>query len=98
MTDDEIIAVVQAHKEGKKIEWRFDAGRIQNATAYWEPLTESWNWGDFRDREYRVAPEPRKPREWWIELRCDGSFIQMFTHSAQLTRGGELVHVQEIIE
>ena len=91
MTDDEIIAVVQAHKEGKKIQisvkgsgdWCFFDG---------DP---SWN---FCTCDYRVAPEPRKPREWWAELPTDGSVGQIFTNRGQLTIGGELVRVREVIE
>ena len=58
MSDDEIIAVVQAHKEGKKIE------HLDDSYGY-----ESWRWcnnptWNFGTSKYRVAPEPRKPREW----------------------------------
>lgn len=58
MTHDEIIAVVQAHKDGKKIE-------------IYNPISESWyilNWNDIESiisgisngTNYRIAPEPPK--------------------------------------
>lgn len=60
MSNDEIIAVVQAHKEGKQIEWR-ELGF--QAEHMWMNAGEQPTW-DFRHWEYRVKPEPRKPREW----------------------------------
>lgn len=57
MTDDEIIAVVQAHKEGKKIQWRFCCGEQQ-----WKDMTiHDW---DFQRNDYRVSPESQ------TEERC----------------------------
>ncbi len=50
MTDDEIIAVVQAHKEGKKIEERC------HSSSSWRHVTfPRWN---FEDCDYRVKKEP----------------------------------------
>jgi len=58
MSTSEIIAVVQARKDGKKIQWR------PLAACLWRdcPLPV-WN---FADCEYRVKPEPHKPLEIWI--------------------------------
>ncbi len=90
MSDEDIIRVVQAHKEGKKIEIRMNSGIGDNWHVDGRPR---WNFPEF---DYRVAPEPRKPREWYMELREDGTFIQLFTDPRQLTRGGELVLVREV--
>ncbi len=87
MTDDEIIAVVQAHKEGKPIQ-----SRHMN-DPYWmnNPTEFQWNFGVY---EYRVAPEPSKPREWWLSLdqwgnpRC----------TPQNTPHQGYIHVREVIE
>ena len=49
MTDDEIIAVVKAHKEGKEIEGRSFEDRE------WFSAIPTWN---FEVCEYRVKPEP----------------------------------------
>jgi len=135
MTDDEIISVVQAHKEGKKIQFQTRIGTIWRdcEVSFKEP---SWNFNLYR---YRVAPEPRKPREWrvvvtggdeicsysplfygeppsytikvreviepsrdqrtWFaEFPLDGSVGQIFTDPRQLTKGGKLVRVMEILE
>lgn len=56
MTHDEMIAVIQAHKEGKQIQSR--------RGDWWIDIFEpSW---DFSKYDYRIKPEPPKPREWWI--------------------------------
>ncbi len=139
MTDDEIIAVVQAHKEGKQIQARV----LESSPSYCFGLDGKWmmlNVGvwDFANVEYRIAPEPRKPREWlafvtlaggissncpinaesqyesvkvreviepsrdqrtWFaEFPLDGCVGQIFTDPRQLTKGGKLVRVMEILE
>ena len=55
MTDDEIMAVVSAHKAGKRIEW-------EDARGAWSACHAAPSW-DFRHTNYRVAPEP-KLRPW----------------------------------
>ncbi len=60
MTDEEIIAVVQAHKEGKRIQIRRRSSDEIKSDYGWksgDPLR--WN---FIECEYRVAPEPH-----WID-------------------------------
>lgn len=57
MTHDEMIAVIQAHKEGKRIE--FNARRL--IFPEWLLCREpAW---DFSTYDYRIAREPRK---MWI--------------------------------
>ncbi len=53
MTNNEIIAVVQAHKEGKQIQSRHlhDTHWMNNPTEF------QWNFGVY---DYRVAPEPQR--------------------------------------
>ncbi len=69
MSHDEILAVVQAHKEGKQIQvrsifvedgegWR-DCGTPQMAGLSIPSF-------DFSRKQYRVKSEPRKPMEAWI--------------------------------
>ncbi len=62
MTDDEILVVVQAHKDGKKTQWSYPVA------VKWEEMPPQWDgqW-DFKSFIYRVAPEPRKPREFLDE-------------------------------
>lgn len=96
MTDDEIIEVVSAHKEGKKIERREIDGSV------W--LSLDWHVGwDFVTNEYRVVPEPR---EWWSarESRNHSSWAGDFG-SIQEARAAmhrfpefdELFHVREVL-
>jgi len=95
LTDDEIISVVQAHKEGKKIEWRhYD--RKGNPTAWYAPIEGRYpNW-DFAFYEYRVAPEPRKPREFCAPIH-NLSSIDAYD-SSKSYYGGEVIKLREIIE
>lgn len=64
MTDDEIIAVVKAHKEGKQIQAAIFGFEHEEASWHDTP-NPCW---DFRNLYYRVKPESRKPREWvvWV--------------------------------
>lgn len=94
MTDDEILTVVQAHKEGKKIECK---GRHLSHPMIpkWNEWTDSnphWNFAEF---DYRVAPEPRKPREWNITI-CNGQIVgqSVFTGSCEI----EKILIREVIE
>jgi hypothetical protein len=58
MTHDEIIQVVQAHKEGKVIEFK---NRHSGVTNWWPVKARPiWN---FNALAYRVKPEPK---EYWL--------------------------------
>lgn len=64
MRHDEMIAVIQAHKEGKPIQFRLPG-------SYWTDSPGHLEHGpyfDFDQFQYRIKPDPRKPREWCIEL------------------------------
>jgi len=94
MTDDEILKVVQAHKEGKRIQ-----GKSPQQSNVWVDLTVEpiiWN---FMKCEYRIAPEPRKPREFWLCNGRDRSDWVMVpeTHSTNCC-GGEKIKVREVLE
>ena len=89
MTDDQILEVVQGHRDGKQIQM------FRDEREGWLPVqVPGWNFHDFK---YRVAPEPRKPREWWAEVPSDGSVGQLFQNLSQNTKGHELVRVREVI-
>lgn len=49
---ESMIEVLQAYKEGKKIEYSYEFGKTWRETD--QP---SWNFGTI---EYRIAPEPKK--------------------------------------
>lgn len=56
MTIDEMVAVLQAAREGKDIQVRGNNG--------WSDIpVPAWNFGRY---DYRIKPESRKLREWWI--------------------------------
>jgi hypothetical protein len=44
---------------------------IQDAWKDIPPGFTEWNWALY---DYRIAPEPRKPREWWIK---EGEWMQI---------------------
>ena len=62
MTHDEMIAVIKAHKDGKKIECKRNDEDVQ-WKAVKNPL---W---DFNRNDYRIAREPRK---CWVRWLGDG--------------------------
>jgi hypothetical protein len=69
MKIDDIITVLRAAKEGKPLEFK-PLPRIDPLCQYdWQDApSPSW---DFSTKEYRVKPEPPKPREFWI--CCNGT-------------------------
>jgi hypothetical protein len=94
VTHDQIIAVVQAHKEGKQIEYTYKYPAA--AAGVWLSM-QSPQFFNFADCVYRVKPEPR---EWWIYE--DGSDCppraypteQVFTIMAPI-KG---IHVREVLK
>ncbi len=95
MTDDEIIAVVQAHKEGKAIQTRSHFHPLEG----WQTCNPIW---DFYQNEYRVAPEPRKSREWHVHVIRGSSVFgdcEMLTSfPADQSTVKETIRVREVIE
>lgn len=58
MSADEMIAVIQAHKNGKMIE-----RRPKDVRDWSDETGPVW---DFFSSDYRIKPEPPKPREFWL--------------------------------
>lgn len=56
MTHDEMIACIQAHKEGKTVEILHKGGLIKN----WNPIYKNYTQWDFSGFDYRIKPEPKK--------------------------------------
>ena len=66
MTHDEMIAVIQADKEGKKLEFRRKkAGNLESWDTVQSPV---W---DFNAYDYRVKKEPMV---LWVNIYLDGSY------------------------
>ena len=85
MNHDEMIAVIQAHKDGKQIQWKSRNGVDgwdDCSDGYWQP---KFNFGCC---DYRIKPEPR---EWWIE----NSHCQ--TGYAHRNYVPGMVHVREVL-
>jgi hypothetical protein len=99
MTDDEIIAVVQAHKEGKKIECRSidrTNPHMNGTVSDWKQCKPYWNFDLF---EYRVTPEPRRPREWMCMLNPDGTITPYDKPvSPEFLLASKTIRVREVIE
>ncbi len=105
MTDDEIIAVVRAHKEGKEIQCRmlgssreFYGWNITSPSS--DPLHPSGStegnrsWWNFETHEYRVLHGPRKPREWDLYVSDDGHLYDPMVAPYRLP----VIKVREVIE
>lgn len=94
MSDDQILAVVKAQREGKLIQWSVIGNNDWIDCHTGEALS-------FSIREYRVVSESRKPREWDVyEISgCITSFEPVFESIS--TEGGtrkwKTVRVREVI-
>ena len=97
MTPEELkyaASVMLAAAEGKKIQYR-SKGEIHEQ---WGETRPSWNWDLF---DYRIAPEPRKPREWkvWepesLEQVLEISNFALGIHSPDKKR--KVIRVREVL-
>jgi hypothetical protein len=93
MTHNEMIRVLEAHRDGKPIEAR----QLDHSTRgrHWMPVSADptcrWMFDHF---EYRIKPEPPKPREWWIHfISNDSADIQ-----SDRSHCDKCIHVREVIE
>jgi hypothetical protein len=80
MTHEEMIAVLQAHKDGKKIECRTKWEECWKAA----PTNPCWNFDLY---DYRIKPEPPKPKELWVNEYASGGLAAHSTKKAALRRG-----------
>lgn len=80
MTTTEMVSVMQAHADGKEIEVTFKGDGEWVATK-----NPSWDWNTF---EYRIKPEPPKPKcvpyesaqEFLQAQREHGPYVELFVH------------------
>ncbi len=90
MNDDEIIAVVQAHKEGKRVQFKYQP--TEDSDYEWFDVDHERIW--FFDKYlYRVAPEPRKPRRWIVYTDDQGML-----RNDPMGHSPKLFIVEEVIE
>jgi hypothetical protein len=57
MTHDEMVAVIEHHKNGGKVQYSVDAGE-----TWHDAISHAWNFGSLR---YRIKPEPMTI---WLEI------------------------------
>jgi hypothetical protein len=99
---DYMIEVMTAARDGKKIECR-----CLTVPDEWEPLQSgrgawNWNWPTF---DYRIAPEPRVPRECYAVFSDGSEHVRMFAHRDRneasahyrVLGGDEVVHMREVL-
>jgi hypothetical protein len=72
MTHDEMIEVIQAHKDGKVIQ-------LQGLQRDWIDVPRTPDW-DFPNIIYRVKPEPK---EYWLLPYLDGSGFKVLSFNTK---------------
>lgn len=94
MTIDEMIAVLQAHKAGKTVQ--FLDSRSNDETSWSDLTTGIFNFGL---HDYRIKPEPR---EWWIHMYPNESCPTIHTRkeAEEILSNfpGKIFRVREVIE
>ncbi len=91
MTHNEMIEVIQAHRDGKKIQ-------AKSILIDWHDTVlnqPSWNFDVY---DYRIKPEPR---EWWVNVYPDGDSYWYETKEAADKQTSkyrlECRHVREVL-
>lgn len=96
MTHDEMIAVIQAHKDGKPIqrkkEWAGD--------KCWSDLSVPTF--DFTNFDHRIKPEPPKPREFWLNTYSTSAAGCVHSSREEADRSAshirlECIHLREVL-
>lgn len=90
----ELLPVMQAFADGKTLEYRLSENHP------WSTLSAPW-WVSTGD--YRIKPEPPKPREFWVniypdELRPARAYANKYRAQVYRADGcSETVHVREVL-
>lgn len=92
MSEKDIIEVIVAHQNHKQIQVR-RMGRAQGFRdgKWYDVVNPRWN---FEDNDYRVAPEPRKAREWDLYVSDNGHVYDPHVAPYRLP----IVKVREVIK
>lgn len=95
MTTDEMIAVIQAYKDGKQIQYR----NLQPG-AGWNDVSPDGPAWCFNEVEYRVKPEPPEPREFYLDAsdpwKVGGYLIAYGSHHPH--PGSNFIRVREVLD
>lgn len=70
MTHDEMIAVIQAHKNGGKVEYR------ERSEIAWTPVISGKPLWNFAAHDYRIKPAPRS---LWVVRYQSGNIAGTYT-------------------
>ena len=81
-----MLAVLEAWKAGKEIQHRGGSVDAWSDCCIKPPFQPSW---DFYTTQYRVKPEPREPREFWI---CGDKRVLLSDPDCE-----DCIHVREVI-
>ena len=92
MEHDEIIAIIQAHKDNKQLQFKNDSGRYEDARPNVELNCMLKNISV--DYEWRVKPEPR---EYTLNVFCNGVVSSEFENQLGASPTGQ-IKVREVIE
>ena len=88
MTHDEMIAVIQAHKEGKAIQTRMAGGKWQDINC------PCW---DFSQYGYRAKPEPFKKCNEYTPILFDDGGLYLDIEAIEVPRDGRYkITIEEI--
>jgi hypothetical protein len=91
----ELLPIIQAFAEGRAIQWR---------ASLYDPWITIDCLGDIslaEGFEYRIKPEPTKPREWWINEYASRMDAYDSREWADLYAGPDrirCVHVREVLD
>jgi hypothetical protein len=102
MEINDMIAVLRAAKEGKQIQHRRATPPFES--GIWINSYGGCSW-DFSEYDYRVKPEPPKPREWFLVSHannepCSVCGLHSSRNEAATGRNNLMgvIHVREVLE
>jgi len=83
--------------EGREVECRkrIPQNDASNVRREWEAITPHAAWL-VAELEYRLKPEPKKPREWWIVGSYPHTSLEVAQHWAKHHRA-PIIHVREVV-
>lgn len=91
MTTQEMIAVLRAYENGKKVQLNRRNRDYHWTDCQWGHGKEIW---DFSSFDYRVKP---KPREFYI-LQRDGYHVIQQEYASPGSKHKDIIHVREVLE
>ena len=93
MTHDEMIAVIQHHKNGGKVEFSRKGGMATGEPREWEYTAKpTFNFEDF---DYRAKPEPLV---LWVRYDNTARLMQVYEHELDLREGTTIKKFAEVTE